>query len=295
MRYRDLSARTKLRVTGSDRLRFINGQTSNDARKATADRAQQTCMLDAKGHLQAFAFLFATDDTIWIDTDEDVPLAPRLERYIIADDVQVEDVSAQFALLHVLDERRPNFPDATFVQSNERVGQRGWDLWVEAKKLPRLEQELTTTGQELSQADWELLRIENGVPAWGRELTTNILPPEAGLDKNAIDYEKGCYIGQETISRLKMSGQLRQQLRGVVSSSELSASAALHLGDKIAGQITSAIFSPRLDEWIGLALIKRSYTEPGTELIGPNHTMVRVTSLPFVTSNRALSSVDVPR
>ena len=69
--------------------------------------------------------------------------------------------------------------------------------------------------------EWERLRIENGIPRWGRELTPDIIPPEANLAERAIDYEKGCYIGQEVISRMKMSGQLRQRLCGLISEKRL--------------------------------------------------------------------------
>src|SRR5438105_10709420 len=96
----DHSARTKLRVTGADRVRFLNGQTTNDVRKAGAEGTQESCVLNAKGHLEGHIFLFATPNEIWIDADETLreQLPGRLERYIIADDVVVEDVSSSLAL-----------------------------------------------------------------------------------------------------------------------------------------------------------------------------------------------------
>src|SRR5437763_17112684 len=105
----DLSARAKLRVTGADRIRFLNGQTTNDVRKAGAEAAQESCVLNAKGHLDAHIWLFATANDIWVDADEALreQLAGRLERYIIADDVVMEGASDEFALFHVLSESRP--------------------------------------------------------------------------------------------------------------------------------------------------------------------------------------------
>src|SRR5207248_3782068 len=99
-RFFDLSARAKLRLTGADPVRFLNGQTTNDVRKAGFDAAQESCVLNSKGHLDAHVFLFATPNEIWIDADAEVreKLQGRLDRYIIADDVLVEDTSESFAL-----------------------------------------------------------------------------------------------------------------------------------------------------------------------------------------------------
>src|SRR2546423_10354860 len=120
----DLSARAKLRVTGSDRVRFLNGQTTNDVRKAGAAATQESCVLNAKGHLDAHLFLFATPNDIWIDVDQELreQLRLRLERYVIADDVVVEDVTDQFALFHVLGDSEPKTAGAKFCPQSRRLG-----------------------------------------------------------------------------------------------------------------------------------------------------------------------------
>src|SRR5436853_7080037 len=100
----DLSARTKLRVTGADRIRFLNGQTTNDVRKAGAAATQESCVLNAKGHLGAHVFLAATPNDIWIDADQELreQLQTRLERYGIAGDVTIEDVADRFGVWPLL-------------------------------------------------------------------------------------------------------------------------------------------------------------------------------------------------
>src|SRR5438874_7594245 len=87
----DFSERTKLRITGSDRLRFLNGQITNDVRKATESTAIEACVLNAKGKLNAHLFLSAGPDCFWIDANPELreALRARLERYVIADDVQI--------------------------------------------------------------------------------------------------------------------------------------------------------------------------------------------------------------
>src|SRR5436305_4552591 len=104
MQFRDLSARAKLRVTGADRVRFLNGQTTNDVRKASQERVQESCVLNAKGFFDAHLFLFAAPEAIYVDADEALrqSLPARLERYIISDDVILEDITERFALFHLL-------------------------------------------------------------------------------------------------------------------------------------------------------------------------------------------------
>ena len=100
----DLSARAKLRITGTDRFRFLNGQITNDLREATETEAIEACVLNAKGKIDAHIFVSARDESFLVDADPNLreKLRARLERYIIADDVQIEDVTDQFSLVHVV-------------------------------------------------------------------------------------------------------------------------------------------------------------------------------------------------
>jgi len=282
----DLSARTKLRVTGADRIRFLNGQTTNDVRKAGAEATQESCVLNAKGHFDAHVFLSATPNDIWIDADQELRelLQTRLERYVIADDVKIEDVTDQSALFHVLAASEPKISEAKFDFRSRRLGIDGWDLWVEAARAEAMKRALAADYRAMDESEWEVLRIESGIPRWGCELTREIIPPEANLAARAIDYEKGCYIGQEVISRMKMSGQTRQRLCGVTSEKALAPGKELHAETKMVGHVTSAVFSERLNAHIALAIIKRGYTETGTSLItlvDDRPINVKVVALPF--------------
>ena len=273
-------------MTGADRVRFLNGQTTNDVRKANADATQESCVLNSKGHLDAHIFLFVTANEIWIDADAELreQLRGRLERYIIADDVVVEDASEGFALFHVPAESRPAGVEVKFCVKSRRLGCDGWDVWVEAGGAQEATAALTAAYHPAGEDEWELLRIENGSPRWGRELTADIIPPEANLAERAIDYDKGCYIGQEVISRMKMSGQVRQRLCGLVSEKGLFSSMELRVQEKVIGRVTSAVFSQRMNSNIGLAMIKRGYNDIGTSLVASNEKMqthVRVVALPI--------------
>src|SRR5262245_2743219 len=102
----DLSARAKLRVSGADRLRFLNGQITNDCRKASETVPIEACVLNAKGKLNAHICITALGEDFLIDAEPELgeTLPPRLERYVIADDVVIEDITQEFSLFHVLTE-----------------------------------------------------------------------------------------------------------------------------------------------------------------------------------------------
>src|SRR5437588_4253099 len=287
-RFYDLSSSTKLRVVGADRVRFLNGQTTNDVRLANAGSTQESCVLNAKGQLDGHLFLFATTDAIWISADAELrkQLRARLERYVIADEVIIDDVTDDFALFHFFSLPSPEVVGAEFCLKSNRLTNDGWDCWFRATEREKLLSALSAVYEPIGPDEWEVLRVENGIPQWGRELTPKIIPPEANLQGRAIDYEKGCYTGQEVISRMRMSGQVRQRLCGLISEQkeELIAGMSLAAGEKVVGQITSAIFSKRLKAPIALAMVKRGFNEPGTKLVAAGdgrEINVNIVPLPF--------------
>src|SRR6516225_3256409 len=126
----DLSARAKLRVTGADRSRFLNGQITNDLRKASETGAIEACVLNAKGKLNAHLFLVALGESFVIDAEPELreTLRARLERYVIADDVEIEDITDEFSLFHVLTEESPSAGFGRTVLAR-RFAATGWDIW----------------------------------------------------------------------------------------------------------------------------------------------------------------------
>jgi folate-binding protein YgfZ len=269
----DLSTRVKLRVAGGDRVRFLNGQVTADVRKATASSALEMCVLDSKGKMNAHAFLFDSADSFLLDADPELKeaLQPRLERYIIADDVVIEDVSDQLSIFHVASEAAPTLPTAKWIVSARRFVRSGWDVWVDASEHEAILQQLSTTFDFCDSDCAEVFRIEQGIPRWGRELTSDIIPVEANLEERAIDYEKGCYVGQEVISRMKMSGQRNKKLCGLLSAGNVALAAGMDLvatsqQEKSVGRITSAGRSEKLGKAIALGYVKRGFNAAGTSL-----------------------------
>ncbi len=272
----DLSARAKLRLTGSDRVRFLNGQVTNDMRKANANLSLPACVLSAKGKIDALIFVSANADELLIDAEAEqrATLVQRLDRYIIADDVAIADVTEELSLFHVTAESAPALPDDAHWRRAKRFGTVGWDLVVPAAEHELILQTLSAQEALVDPAAAERLRIEQGIPRWGRELTDQIIPVEANLADDAIDYAKGCYIGQEVISRMKMSGQMSKRLCRLVSldGAPLTPGTRLLAPDaKDVGWITSATRSERSGKEIALGYVKRGFNQPGAKLSANEH------------------------
>jgi tRNA-modifying protein YgfZ len=288
----DLSNRAKFRVTGGDRVRFLNGQLTNDLKDANPGQTVYACVLTVKGKLCGDLFVTPIEDAFLLDCHPDLreSLLARLEKYAIADDVEFSDQTDLFSLFHTLAPELPKaiFPEGTVSHSN-RFGVEGNDLLVPValkNVVPQLLQEKVLETEQI-----EAFRIEQGIPEWSKELGEDVIPNEAGLDQRAISYTKGCYVGQEVISRLKSLGHVNRKLRGV----QLVSGSTLTAGDKLVndsgqltGTVTSASKSERLAGWIGLAYLKRNFDQPGSRyhLQPPNNSdligTAEVRSLPFI-------------
>lgn len=207
----DLGNPVLLEFRGPDALRFLNGQITQDVRLVDKDGVSlPACVTDAKGRLQFRVWLTGTgDDALWVDAPAQsaAGLEARLSRYLIADDVEVSDLTGKWSLVHFTG-IPDQVPEGVRMRASRRFGVAGMDWWIPAGREVKLPAEIPVLEGDMLEA----FRIRNGVPAWGRELTDGLLPPEAGLDATDISYQKGCYIGQEVISRIKSAGKVNKQL-----------------------------------------------------------------------------------
>ena len=287
----DLSDRTKLRLSGADRLRFLNGQVSNDMRLAQTDAAIYTGVMTIKGKLCADAFVHASGEALIVDAEANVreSLATRLEKYIIADDVQVEDITEDFGLFHLLDfydkpgkNVAPMLPPALAeigpgvrgVRAS-RFGRPGMDVFFEAALEDAVRTQMHHARYtELNDDAAESMRVLLGVPRWGNELDENTLPAEAGIEERAVSFSKGCYIGQEIVSRVRSMGHVNRVLCGfkAADASPLYARMNLYVAGqtdgKTVGRITSAAASAGHGgaAYMALGYVRREWSEAGTAL-----------------------------
>ncbi len=263
----DLSARTKLQFTGPDRVRYINGQVTNNVTRLKTGESLPACVTTAKGKLSADVIISAGLDSLLVDADPELreTLHARLERYIIADDVTQEDVTDDFALFHLLGGEAPDpatLPGSARVLQTRRFGEDGIDILVPSADAETVRAQLTATRPLLDEELVEILRIERGIPRWGHELKEDTLPPEAHLESTHIDYHKGCYIGQEVISRLRSVGHVNRQLLGFTSTGGEPLAAGMRLfapadPTKQIGVLTSAAWSFAVEKPVALGYLRR--------------------------------------
>jgi folate-binding protein YgfZ len=299
----DLSSRGRLCLIGADRQQFLNGQVTNNVKTLKVGQGCYAALANNKGRMAADLNIFILQDEILLDFEPGLADAvkTRLEKFIIADDVEVVDASG-YRLLCLSGPRvseiaqtiglpTPAFfniehhgaPNADYVASTPRFGTTALDIFSPGP-LDELKGRLLQAGvPEVNPESVEALRIENGVPRFGIDMDENTLVPEA--IEQAISYNKGCYIGQEVIARIRTYGQVAKALRGL----RFEKGAPLpKRGDKIlndgkeVGAITSGVFSPRLQRAIALGYVRKECNQIGTRLT-VNELPVEIVPIPFQT------------
>jgi folate-binding protein YgfZ len=259
-----LSARALWRFRGPDAPRYLNGQLTNDVTRLGEDEGCSAAVCTAKGRMEGDVFVAKHGDDFYLDADGSLreSLGARLEKYLIADDAACEDVGDLWSLSHVFGTKPVTAPATGFVVSRERFGVAGHDVWMPGPGA-------FVAGETVDADVVETLRLEKGIPLWGRELTTTTLPPEGGPHLiAAISYTKGCYVGQETIARIKSVGHVNRTLVFLRADSSHFPAAGEKLmdGEREAGAVTSAGFSPRLERGIALGYVQRALAADGTVL-----------------------------
>jgi len=276
-----LSPRALWRLTGPDAARYLNGQVTNDIASLADGHACYAAVCTAKGRMEGDVSIALHGAEFYLDADCALreSLGARLEKYLIADDVAFEDVSDLWSLSHVFGATPPFEPEAGFIIAYARFGVLGHDVWV-ANPNPVI------AGAPVEADVIETLRLEHGLPRWGAELTTATLPPEAGpYMLKAISYTKGCYVGQETIARLKSVGHINRTLVFLQSDSAAFPvpGTKLKQGDHEVGVVTSSGYSPRLEKGIALGYTQRQAAACGASLQADDLNLTVATPL----SNRA--------
>jgi tRNA-modifying protein YgfZ len=293
----DRSDRGKLLVTGSEAAEYLQGQLTNDIEALEPGEGCYAALLDRKGHMQADMRVLAVDEEkIWVDTEPEALAAVRrhLEMYKIGRDADVHDAGAERAIVSLIGPRSAELAGSSPLPeyAHEEIAIEGIecpavgtalgiDLIPPATDRERLIAALAETGAPaVDPAAAEILRVESGVPRFGSEMDTATMPAEAGIVTAAVNFEKGCYIGQETVARLHYKGRPNRHLRGLQLSGPANPGATLSLGEREVGMLGSSCLSPAHGP-IGLAIVRRE-AEPGAELlVGEDGVTARVVDLPF--------------
>ena len=245
-----------LQVSGPDAERYLNGQVTNDVRRATEERAIYAAITNAKGQMEGDAWIRrGSEGSFLLDAPLSLEgtLPGRLERYAIADDVSFERVEAP--AWHI-------FGGSAAAEAGVgRFGMPGYDCENQSAGL-----------SEMTALEAERIRVLMGLPRWDADLVSGMLLPDAGIDPIAVSYDKGCYIGQEVISRIRRAGKTNKKLTYLVAKHSVESVVEENLaGEELfsdegiaVGTITSAAWHPRLDRWAAIAYVKKAAFDRAT-------------------------------
>lgn len=311
----DLSQRGMLQFTGPDRLSFLQGMLSNDLRGLKTFDGQYAALLTQQGKVVADVRVLCAMNSFYLDFREFLKekILAHLNRYLIADEVEIADRSEEYATLSLQGPRSEAFlrtlagdielprnpaghamteieGGAACVVAASHAGATGFDLIVAKSHIEAIAARIEQAGQAFS-ARWvggvaqEILRIEAGIPLYGVDFDENNLLLEVGLD-HAVSFNKGCYLGQEVVERIRSRGHVNKRLCGLVLDEE----SAVHPGDaivaqgKTTGSVTSSVLSPLLQKAIALGYLGRESWAPGNRVIvrsGGVERPATVAALPF--------------
>ncbi|MCC6262232.1 MAG: hypothetical protein IT169_01545 [Bryobacterales bacterium] len=282
-----LPGRGLLAVSGEDRVRFLNAMLTGDLRKLTAGEGCYAFSLDARGRVVADAGVYVLADEILLDTEPEGTAALRdhLEHHLIADDAEwraLEDEYCAIAVEGPQSEERlravcgelPAQPygittlPSGWVARNAATGLPGFRVWTPISSLADWVERLGAAGiPPAAPEEARCVRIENGKPRFGEEITIRFLGPEINLP-GVIATGKGCYLGQEVVERVRSRNLLTRALAPVTmpEHTRIAAGAKLLAGDKRVGEVLSVACSPRNGVLRGIAIIALPSASPGTTL-----------------------------
>lgn len=312
----DLSSRGKLRLSGKDHLKFLQGMLSNDVMKLEEGKGMYATILTVKGRMISDMRVYKESESVLIDLEPGLnqKVLELLTKFRLSYKANIDDITENTGLISIqgpqaskllellIEEKVPQMEQYDFMQkealgylltivSVNRTGEEGFDIYVGNDGLQDLWQALVEKGGELNVRPigynaLDMLRVEAGIPLYGVDMDESNIPIEAGL-WDALDFEKGCYVGQEVVARIKWRGHVNWHLVGF----EIEGEVVPNVGDEIfsderkIGRITSSILSPTSNKPLSLGYIRREFKEVGTEVSikNPDESLVgaKVKELPF--------------
>ena len=290
----DRSDRGRLRVTGPDRAKFLHNLTTNDVKRLAVGRGHESFVTSPQGKTLGYVTILAEDAALLVRADPGglSGVLPHLQKYGIFDDVALEDVGAGTFEYHVagleagprlsaLGAVLPPGDDLAHVSAEiagrpvrlvreSPTGLKGFSILGDRADAEAVASSLGGAGFAPIPAEgFEALRVEAGTPVFGREVLPENLPQEIDRDARAINFVKGCYLGQETVARLDALGHVNKVLRRLTleGTAVPPAGTPLEAGGKRVGSITSSAFSAGLGRPVALGIVRVAHADPGSALL----------------------------
>jgi aminomethyltransferase len=280
----DLSARGRIRVTGRDRVRLLHNLTTNNIKELTPGQGCYAFLLTPQGRIQADLNIFCYADHFLLDTEPETRerVLTFVRKYIIADDVTLEDVTDALCCLAVEGPRAaavlegcgapaPSAPwshaewGGVTVAAVSSTGQPAFRIFAPAERKPDLAARLESAGASPASPEAaRLVRLENGMPRYGEDISDTTLPQET-RQMHAVSFNKGCYLGQEIVERIRARGHVNRLFsKLLVEGNEAPAPGTkVEANGTEAGEITSAAFLPSMGKVVALAYLRAQHARPG--------------------------------
>jgi folate-binding protein YgfZ len=273
----DLSTRGKLRVSGEDRARLVHAMSTNHIQDLQPGDGLYAFFLTAQGRILADANIYNREDALFLDTEPEAAekLRGHLDKYIIADDATVEDETEKWAAIGLEGPQSIQHAEKLgisppqkkysvshwqtgFIARAATTGPEGIRIFLlreDRDDLLRRFEDLAIPNATASEA--RIVRLENGIPRYGEDMTERYLVQETQAT-HGVHFNKGCYLGQEIVERVRSRAQIHRLLTPVriQSSSAPPAGTKLSADGKDVAEITSAVYSPSLGEVVGLAYVR---------------------------------------
>ncbi|MDO8526568.1 MAG: glycine cleavage T C-terminal barrel domain-containing protein [Deltaproteobacteria bacterium] len=267
----DLSDRCWIDVKGADARKFLNGILTNNIQALSGKIGCYSALCTPKGKMIADLFCYTCEDYFGIDCSASLKqtVLDTLKKYIIFQKVELADQSEKWGAIGILGALPFNIPEKEFEYNfvewesfkfwairKKIFGQEGFEIWIQRDEMASLKSKLGFP--ELGKKEREILRIESATPLWGIDMDENTIPQEANL-YSALNFNKGCYVGQEIIARLEHRGHVSKKL----CQFKMEGKDVPQKGDKIlstegkeVGIVTSACHSPRFQSIILLGYLQ---------------------------------------
>jgi folate-binding protein YgfZ len=294
----DKNYRAFFNFTGPDRTRYLNAVLTNNIRDLQAGQGNTSLLLNPQGHILAELDTYAMVDRLLVVTHAMIRerTAATLEKFIIMDDVTMEDVTERFGVLSIEGPAAHEIVDSLGAPSMDLLGELdhvvtqvagiacrivrrspggvpGAEFFASRADLPKLWQALVEAarargGGPIGYEALSSLRLEEGIPWFGYDFDEKEIPHEAGVEQSHISYTKGCYTGQEIVERVRSRGHVNRRRVGVVftGSKIPPAKTPLLIGGAEVGWVTRAAISYALERPIGMAYVRREHNAVGSKL-----------------------------
>lgn len=265
-----ISDRARIRLTGEDRVRLLHALATN----VVEAEDTETFLLNPQGRILAHCRVYVAADSVLLESEASSRQAilDYFDQYIIMDDVVVTDETDSTQAVAIEGPESPSIlsdqlPSLGIVHPSALTGSKGVWMEVTSEASVQLQQLLIDASiPEASPVDQLAARIEHGVPVHGIDYTNSNIPHETQL-LDIVAFDKGCYVGQEIVERVKSQGQVNRLLSMIeLDTSKIPADLDVQLGERTIGAVTSPILSVETGKIRGFSVLRREGHAPDSSL-----------------------------